>query len=468
MKVFHTGDVRTHGFRSDKLTKVIDKFIGKVDYVVCEATNVNRPDVAALPEHTLQKRFKTAFQEYKYNIVYLSSTPIDRLFALYHAAVDAGRKFIVDSYQKEVMDIVTQRDNLWGKSSLYKYKDHEFDQPMVLMRDRADFLATDKFMRLLEDKGYVLIARANPRFDKLIDKLPGKTKERYLSMWNGYLNPMTPAFRPQLAASIGKDYKYMHTSGHCDMNSLCSLFELLHPKAIIPIHTDNPEAFSELFSDKWPVALMKDGESINSISIKYFDNVHAEIFAVTTPSDDLSEISNEGNYKWWSLDSRFLGDSNRMKNWSEIISRVKYAPSQLLGCEIEAEENLEPNLDDVYNSNYALLSHFGGEYKSGKNHGEMGWLKPGDKVLAVILDGYNVVVPCEIIGPITEDFMKEKIESNPAAPGDCEEIKDDLSDWAWNCIIVRPLVRLKNTFQEMTETMMVQRIYCFPYKEFEI
>ena len=468
VKVFHTGDFRTHGFRSGKLPKVIDKFIGKVDYVVCEATNINRPDVAALREHELQQEFKTAFKENKYNIVYLSSTNIDRLFALYHAAIEAGRKFIVDRYQKEMMDIVTQRDNLWGKSRLYKYRDNEFDHPTVLKTDGVDFLVTDKFKSLLEDKGYVLIARANLRFDKLIDKLPGKTKERYLSMWNGYLDPMTSAFKPQLAASIGKDYKYMHTSGHCDMNSLCSLVELLHPKAIIPIHTDNPEAFSELFSDKWPVALMKDGESINSISIKYFDNVHAEIFAVTTPSDDLSEISNEGNYKWWSLDSRFLGDSNRMKTWSEIISRVRYAPSQLLGCEIEAEENLEPNLDDVCDSNYALLSHFGGEYKSGKNHGEMGWLKPGDKVLAVILDGYNVVVPCEIIGPITEDFMKEKIESNPAAPGDCEEIKDDLSDWAWDCIIVRPLVRLKNTFQEMPETMTVQRIYCFPYKEFEI
>ncbi len=272
VKVFHTGDFRTHGFRSGKLPKVIDKFIGKVDYVVCEATNINRPDVAALREHELQQEFKTAFKENKYNIVYLSSTNIDRLFALYHAAIEAGRKFIVDRYQKEMMDIVTQRDNLWGKSRLYKYRDNEFDHPTVLKTDGVDFLVTDKFKSLLEDKGYVLIARANLRFDKLIDKLPGKTKERYLSMWNGYLDPMTSAFKPQLAASIGKDYKYMHTSGHCDMNSLCSLVELLHPKAIIPIHTNNPEAFSRLFSDKWPVILLKDGESINPISTRYFDS----------------------------------------------------------------------------------------------------------------------------------------------------------------------------------------------------
>ena len=35
LKVFHTGDFRTHGFRSSKLLAVIEKFIGHVDYVVC-------------------------------------------------------------------------------------------------------------------------------------------------------------------------------------------------------------------------------------------------------------------------------------------------------------------------------------------------------------------------------------------------------------------------------------------------
>lgn len=40
LKVFHTGDFRTHGFRSGKLPKVIDKYVGRADYVVCEATNI--------------------------------------------------------------------------------------------------------------------------------------------------------------------------------------------------------------------------------------------------------------------------------------------------------------------------------------------------------------------------------------------------------------------------------------------
>ena len=81
--VFHTGDFRTHGFRSKKLPEVIKKYVGEVNYVVCEGTNVSRPTAASLPEYDLQKQFKKSFAENKSNIVYVSSTNVDRLFALY-------------------------------------------------------------------------------------------------------------------------------------------------------------------------------------------------------------------------------------------------------------------------------------------------------------------------------------------------------------------------------------------------
>ena len=96
VSAFHTGDFRTHGFRSGRLSDVIEKFVGKVDYVVCEATNVSRPLAASQSEHDLQKEYQELFKENKGNVVYASSTNIDRLFGLYHAAKNAGRVFIID------------------------------------------------------------------------------------------------------------------------------------------------------------------------------------------------------------------------------------------------------------------------------------------------------------------------------------------------------------------------------------
>ena len=259
ISAFHTGDFRTHGFRSKKLPDVIKKFIGEVDCVVCEATNVSRPDATNLSESALQREYKSLFREHKNNVVYVSSTNIDRLFGLYHAACDANRVFVIDEYQKRIMDIVSERDAIWGKAELYNF--NEKKMPVVLTRQRGKFWMNSKFKWLLDNMGYVLIARSNPYFDELIQMIPGE-KQTYLSMWNGYVDSNKPAYNEKLAKSLGEGFLYKHTSGHCDMNSLRDVFRLLHPKAIIPIHTESPEAFAQLFSNEWPVKVLNDGESI--------------------------------------------------------------------------------------------------------------------------------------------------------------------------------------------------------------
>ena len=261
VSAFHTGDFRTHGFRSKKRPEVIHKYVGEVDYVVCEGTNVARPDATNQTERELQQQFEEQFKANKGNVVYLSSTNIDRLFSLYHAALRAKRVFLVDAYQKKIMDIVTQKDSLWGKSELYQYGEYE---PKVLKYDKGEFLVTDEFKDFLDKLGYVLVARATPRFGNLVERIPGE-KQQYLSMWGGYVKEGAEAYNKDLANSLGEDFKYMHTSGHSDMNSMREVFRLLHPKALIPIHTDAPEKFAELFSAEWSVILLNDGESVSTL-----------------------------------------------------------------------------------------------------------------------------------------------------------------------------------------------------------
>lgn len=117
----------------------------------------------------------------------------------------------------------------------------------------------DKLKWLLGTMGYVLIARSNPYFDEFVQMIPGE-KQTYLSMWNGYVDPSKAAYNETLAKSLGEGFLYKHTSGHCDMNSLRDVFRMLHPKAIIPIHTEKPEQFAQLFSDEWSVIVLNDGD----------------------------------------------------------------------------------------------------------------------------------------------------------------------------------------------------------------
>jgi ribonuclease J len=316
LSVFHTGDFRTHGFRSSKLPDVIKKFIGEVDYVVCEATNVARPNAANLPEHDLQMEYQELFTKNKGNIVYVSSTNIDRLFGLYHAARHAGQVFIIDEYQKRMMDKVTERDPIWGKSKLYKFKENY--PPFVLSIVNGEFWMNDKFEELLNDKGYVLIARSNPRFDKFIANIPGN-KQMYLSMWNGYVDKTKAAYNEKLAKSLGDGFLYKHTSGHCDMNSLREVFRLLHPKAIIPIHTDNPESFSQLFSDEWPIIVLNDGEGISPISSRISDSVYPMVICGRT--------------------KKCLGYFRRKEDALSILSHTVFHPDKQAKYEIWDEED---------------------------------------------------------------------------------------------------------------------------------
>lgn len=258
LKVFHTGDFRMHGFRGGKIPEVIEKYVGKVDYLVCEATNVLRDADGTKSEQKLQAEFTRAFAKNKYNVVYLSSTNIDRLFGIYHAALRAHRPFFVDSYQKKIMDIVAEKDSIWGKSRLYRYVEHR--HPTVLYRKGNRFEVREKFKDFLSGHGYVIIARSIDRFDDLLSRIPSEGRKTYLSMWEGYLDKSKPAYNSALGQSLAGGYEYFHTSGHCDMNSLKYLAKMLNPTAIIPMHTESPQKFAELFSDRWPVLLLKDGQ----------------------------------------------------------------------------------------------------------------------------------------------------------------------------------------------------------------
>lgn len=93
----------------------------------------------------------------------------------------------------------------------------------------------------------------------MIEKIPGN-KTKYLSMWKGYVDSNNEAYNLDLAEALGSNFVYLHTSGHCDMDSLSNVISLLKPKAIIPIHTDNPDEFVRRFKDKLPVIRLYNGD----------------------------------------------------------------------------------------------------------------------------------------------------------------------------------------------------------------
>ena len=180
------------------------------------------------------------------------------------------------------MDTICQTNNLWSKSPLFNYGEYE---PIELQYEHNEFKVSQKFNEFLKERGYVLIARSNQRFDNLLARVPNDNRKTYLSMWNGYTDKNNAAYNPKLANSIGNDYLYMHTSGHCDKNSLQELFKEVSPKAVIPIHTNDPKIFSESFCEQWPILLLNDRETFETLPDIEYDNITGSIITIDKQQD---------------------------------------------------------------------------------------------------------------------------------------------------------------------------------------
>ncbi len=467
LTVFHTGDFRTHGFRSKTLPKVIEKYIDSVRYAVCEATNVNRNTTHSESEFELQRKYQEAFQKNKYNVVYASSTNIDRLFSLYHAALRAGRPFYVDDFQKEIMDIVAGRDRIWRKSELYNYK--KGFEPKALYEKGGEFIINDKFKKDLEDRGYVLMARSGKKFDNLLAKMPSEGRQVYLSQWNGYIDKTKAAYNPELAKSVGEKAIYWHTSGHCDMESLRNLFEMLRPKAIIPIHTDDPKAFADLFCNDWPVLLLNDGESFSPINSHAKDTSFATVICLEKPDESL-DVDNPDGLQWWKIDDREIGEFRCSEEAYDALRHIVFRPEKVFAYQIETMGLSDPNKSIIYNKDFSVHSKYqkGGHHPDGRDFQENSGFKPGEKVLCLKFRGFDAVFPAIVVGPITKQYMRSVYKNDEFISDFYRSFNaflDDWTDWDWDSLIVRPLVRLNFGWEKMDDNFLVNRIHVFPYED---
>lgn len=159
----------------------------------------------------------------------------------------------------------------------------------------------------------------------------------------------------------------------------------------------------------------------------------------------------------------------------ECKSKLKDIPAMpnTLGFEIDLECDFCPSALTTYNSDKTLNAEYSyGEHQPGGNrHPEPCKFQVGQKVLCAIHEGYDAVFPGIVVGPLTEEYLRKLYETDTdlqTGYSSTDEVVEKWPDWNWDSVIVRPLVRLKNDWEEMSETVMVNRVYLFPYKAYPI
>jgi ribonuclease J len=248
-RILHTGDFRTHGFRGGKTAKMLSHYARDIDCIISEGTMLSRPDEKVATERDIENEAARMMREHKYVFALCSSANIDRIAAFCHASRTAGRIFVCDTYQYEQLETV--RAAHAEKSKLY-------DFGKIYRVGRKDS-TPQKLFDLMGDKGFCMLIRKGDKFKPFLDEYNDGIV--IYSMWQGYLHGKT-ADAELVNFLAPYEVVNLHTSGHATATALQEIYTAVKPKTgIIPVHTEKPEAFMDLFGTE-NVILISDGETL--------------------------------------------------------------------------------------------------------------------------------------------------------------------------------------------------------------
>lgn len=157
----------------------------------------------------------------------------------------------------------------------------------------------------------------------------------------------------------------------------------------------------------------------------------------------------------------------------ETLQSIVTVSPETLGFELDMEVDMLPFslttflADKSVNVTYGYGDHAHGE----KHYQEHCRFQRGDKVLCLIYEGFNAVFPAIVVESLSEEYLRRSYTEegwdlfNPSE----DELIKNWWDWNWDSVVVRPLVRIIDCCMiPMGETAIINRVYVFPYKKFDI
>ena len=252
-RILYSGDIRLHGVKG-MLYKNLPK---DVDYLLLEGTNIlrakNNPS-----ERNIENQFVEVFNDAPDALhwVWCSAKNIDRICALFRACIRCGKTLSIDPYTANVLAAVAQLNpkipTATTAEQMKVYFPHRLTKRLTEQNQKHYILSLNPkqnkvsygdFARSPEH--YVMLVR--PTTLTYLQRIKAPRIRLIKSIWNGYWDePSTERFRGWVEEHC-EAVKDIHSSGHADTQSLQRIVEFVRPKTIIPIHTDAPKQFCDIF-----------------------------------------------------------------------------------------------------------------------------------------------------------------------------------------------------------------------------
>lgn len=265
-RLFYTGDFRGHGRKAALFQELLRDAPKAIDVLLTEGTQIRAttsPGGGMTTEQALQRRLVEVFRETPGMVlVVFSGQNIDRLVTVYRAALEADRDLVVDLYGASIAQ-ATGNPNI-PQPGHRRLKVIVPQNQRVRVKNAREFDRVESIrgVRVFPDQladapgGRVLVYRSSLVAD--LERAGCLKGARMVwSMWEGYLREESARPLHAFLDRHGIPLTVEHTSGHASVEDLRRLVDGLNPRRIVPMHTEAPERFAELFDR---VEIHQDGE----------------------------------------------------------------------------------------------------------------------------------------------------------------------------------------------------------------
>jgi len=269
-RILYTGDLRFHGRKPGMRTALVDACQrNRLDLVITEGTALSRPKSEGfITEDDLERTGVELVRE-RGGLVAAHFSPLnlDRLVSFLRIAKKTGRTFVTDPYGAYVL--LLARSEGVRVPDPCESRDIRILIPEGFWQTRAGRVIAAHRSRMeaasigisdvLDTSGrFLMLWRPSMLKTVFRDSLPEGTL-CLRSFWKGYLDTDNER---QLAADFiagGVEQRHLHSSGHASRSDLVKFLKEVDTQSIIVVHSENPEALREEFTN---VVTVEDGVSI--------------------------------------------------------------------------------------------------------------------------------------------------------------------------------------------------------------
>jgi ribonuclease J len=257
-RVFYSGDFRCSGYASSKTKNLIKSPPENVDVLLMEGTAIGGNTHGNTKEADLIDEIRDNVDKGTGMVLLAASSQnIDRLITAYKAANRLGRKFVVDAYAYSMLK-ATDVSSILGALNNMPVFLPQHQRVKIKNEQLFDKLCPYSQRIYLENiaeapEKYIILYRHAHNYIFSADML--KNAIMLYSMWSGYLTGDSGI--ETFVKQNGLELRHVHTSGHADLAALQDLAAALKPGMLIPVHSENPELYSNYFDN---VKLIKEIE----------------------------------------------------------------------------------------------------------------------------------------------------------------------------------------------------------------